>query len=149
MMDGHCYSGKHALLDFNENKDAGFVMSSDHLIYGASCGFRVLDDDGLAARVVSTVNHRGVFPTIFVDAWRHFSIDAEEIASLVYGYKVFGGFVTRIELQSDKRGRTVAKVWGGHEGIAVSKTRVNTGSTASALRLPIACSERVAKLFRR
>ena len=135
-MDGHFYSGRHMLLDFNEKTDAGFVMSSDHLIYGSSCGFRVLDEDDLAARIVVVTNQRGNFPTMFIDAWIHFSIDVEEIASLVYGNRVFGGIVTRIELQRDKRGSTITKVWGGYQGIVVSKTRMNTGSAASTFQYP-------------
>ena len=47
-MRGHFYSGKTCLLDFNEKSERGFVMASDDLVYGASCGFRVFDDEGLA-----------------------------------------------------------------------------------------------------
>ena len=137
-MDGHFYSGKHSLLDFNEKTDTGFVMSEDHLIYGASCGFRILDVDDLAAQVVKATNRRGDFITMFVQVWMHYSLDTEEIATLLYGERLFGGFVTRIELRSDERGRATAKVWGGHQGIAVSKNRPNTGSVASALWHPVA-----------
>ena len=97
---------------------------------GASCGFRVFDEDGLAARVVKAANRRGNFPNMYADVWMHFSLDTEEIASFLYGQWVFGGFVTRIELQQDKLGRAVAKVWGGYQGIAVSKIRSDTTSAS-------------------
>jgi len=147
-MDGILYSGERGLLDFEGKRDRRFVMSSDHLIYGPSCGFRVLDDEGLAERTVRTANRRGDFPAMFVEVWWHFSIDPEEIASLLYGERLFGGYVTRIELHGDKReeGR-VAVVWGGYEGIVVSRARKSSGTAASALGRPIALGGGIAEFF--
>ena len=132
-MDGNFYTGKDVLLDFNEESEQGFVMSSDDLIYGASCGFRVFDSEGLANEIVRTANKRKDFPSIYVEAWIHFSDDGSEIESLVYGEKVFSGFATRIELQKDDIRRNIAKVWGGHAGIVASKVGNNSGKAASVL----------------
>ena len=123
-------------------------MSSDHMIYGPSCGFRVLDDEGLAERTVRTANRRGDFPAMFVEVWWHFSIHPDEIASLLYGERLFGGYVTRIELRSDEREGRVAVVWAGYEGIAVSRDRANAGTAASALERPLAFGEGVADFLR-
>ena len=147
-MDGLFYSGERGLLDFNERTDQGFVMSSENLIYGASCGFRVLDEERLAAKLVDRANERGDFPVMPVTVWRHASVDVEEVASLVYGERVFAGYVTRIELRSDARGRVVATVWGGHEGITVSKARDDSHSAISAFGRRVAWGGEIAKLLR-
>ncbi len=148
-MDGKFYSGNEGLLDFNEESDQGFIMSQDDLIYGASCGFRVFDGEGLIHRIVMTANKRQDFLPHYVEAWIHFSDDAKEIESLLYRKMLFGGHVTRIELQKDANGRRIAKVWGGHEGIVVSKTRHNTGMAASVLGRPIISKiTHASKLFR-
>ena len=120
-MNGSFYTGKNRLLDFNEETDQGFVMNSEHLIFGASSGFRVPDCHGLASRTVRAVNKTRYFPSLHFDVWMHYSDDAKEIESLLYGLWMFSGFVTRIELQQDDRGRPIAKVWGGHAGIVASK----------------------------
>ena len=146
-MDGNLYNGKEILLDFNEEAEQGFVMSSDHLIYGASCGFRVFDSEGIASRIVRTANERQDFPSIHFDAWMHFSGDSSEIESLAYGEKVFSSFVTRLELQKDKLLRPVAKVWGGHAGIVASRTGSNSGKAASVLGRPMRLGARVTRLL--
>ena len=133
-MDRNQFTGKDVLLDFNEQKDRGFVMSSDHLIYGASCGFRVYDSEGSAGAIVKTVKEKQHFPPVYIDAWQHISDDAAEIESLIYGIWLFSGFATRIELQLDDRSRPIAKVWGGHKGIVVSKTSNNPNMAASVLK---------------
>ena len=122
-MNGNFYSGNKGLLSFNEESDREFIMNEDNPIYGASCGFRVFDSEGLIHRIVMTANKRQDFLPHFVEAWIHFSDDAKEIESLLYGKMLFGGYVTRIELQKDANGRRIAKVWGGHAGVVVSKTR--------------------------
>ena len=133
-MDGKRYEGENRLLDFNEKEDERpFVMSKDHLFYGASCGFRVYDGEGLAQNVVAGANATGDFPAIYCEAWLHFSEDAKEIQSLRYGEMVFGSHITRIELQEDTDGRKIAKVWGGYEGVAVSKARPDTMAAASVV----------------
>ena len=133
-MDGKLYDGKNRLLDFNEKDDRRpFVMNSDHLYYGASCGFRVFDAEGLAGKFVTAANARREFPAIYCEAWLHFSEDAKEIESLRYGKMVFGGHVTRIELQEDTNGRSIAKVWGGHEGLTASMSRPHTAAAASVV----------------
>ena len=147
-MDGNFYSGNEGILDFDEESDQGFMMSEDDLIYGAACGFRVFDSEDLAHKIVVTANQRQAFPPIFVEAWIHFSDNAKEIESLLYGEMLFGGHVTRIELQKDANGRRIAKVWGGHAGVVVSKTRHNTGTAASVLGRPISWSTRFNKLLR-
>ena len=148
-MDGNRYTGKNVLLDFDERTDQGSVMSIDHLIYGASCGFRVFDSEGLASRIVRIANERHDFPPIHFDTWMHFSDDVEEIESLVYGEKIFSGFTTRIELQKDVHRRLIAKVWGGHEGIVASKTGSNAGLAASVLGRPIPLGGRASQLLSR
>ena len=135
-MDGNHYPGKNVLLDFNELTDQGFVMSSEHVIYGASCGFRVCDSAGAAGRIVRTANKNRAFPAIYCEVWKHFSSDVEEIESGKYGMKLFAGLLTRIELQTEK-GRSVAKVWGGHRGIVVSKDAKNTNVAANAWDYPV------------
>ena len=136
-------------MDFDEESDQGFIMSQDDLIYGASCGFRVFDSEDLVHRIVMTANKRQDFLPHFAEAWIHFSDGAKEIESLLYGKMFFGGHVTRIELQKDANGRRIAKVWGGHAGIVVSKTRHNTGKAASVLGRPIISKiTYVSKLFR-
>ena len=133
-MDGKRYEGENRFLDFNEEKDERpFVMCKDHLLYGASCGFRVYDGEGLAQNVVAGANATGNFPAIYCEAWLHFSEDGKEIESLCYGKMVFAGHITRIELQEDADGRNIAKVWGGYEGVAVSKARPDTASAASVI----------------
>ena len=131
-MGGWFYSGKNRLLDFNEDSDRGFVMTSDDLIYGASCGFRIVDDECFAAGVVYRANAGDDFPPVFAEVWIHFSDEPDEIQSLLYGALEFGGLITRIELQECKGGKRIAKVWGGHQGIAVSKERKNMAKAASA-----------------
>ena len=149
IMNGKFYSGNEGLLSFNEESDREFIMNEDNLIYGASCGFRVFDSEGLIHRIVMTANKRQDFLPHFVEAWIHFSDDAKEIESLLYGKMLFGGHVTRIELQKDANGRRIAKVWGGHAGVVVSKTRHNTGTAASVLGRPIISKiTHVSKLFR-
>lgn len=148
-MDGNRYTGKDVLLDFDEQTDTGFMLSSDHLIYGASCGFRVFDSEGLASRIVGIANERHDFPPIHFDAWMHFSDDVAEIESLIYGENIFSGFATRIELQKDIRYRPIAKVWGGHEGISASKTSSNIGVATSALGRPIPLGEGISRLLSR
>lgn len=135
-MDGVHYTGDNLLLDFNEQSDRGFVMSSDHILYGASCGFRVFDGDGLVGRIVRYANAMGGFPAIRCDVWMHFSDDVMEVASLEYGKKLFAGFVTRLEVR-EKGGRPVATVWGGHQGIVASKNRGVGGMAASAWEYPV------------
>ena len=135
-MDGNHYPAKNVLLDFNELTDKGVVMSSDHVIYGASCGFRVFDSDGAAGRLVRTANKKRAFPAIYCEMWRHFSGEVEEIESGEYGVRLFAGLLTRIELQTE-RGRPVAKVWGGHRGIVVSKDARNTNVAANAWDYPV------------
>ena len=140
MMDGNRYRAEDLLLDFNNVAGAGgFVMNQDHLIYGASCGFRIVDSEGLAGKVIAKAHQNLVFPAIYCEVWWHFSEALEEIESLRYGLMMFGSFVTRIELQEDKSGRSVAMVWGGYEGIARSKTREDTSRAASVVnyRVPI------------
>lgn len=146
-MGGRFYSGQDRLLDFNQKSESGFVMTSDDLIYGASCGFRVYDDEGLASRVVETANARNDFPSVFAEVWTHLSDDPDEVRSLLYGEMAFGGHITRIELQADEDGRRVAKVWGGHEGIAVSKGSPPVAKAASALGRRISWGQRVAQLL--
>ena len=136
VMDGNHYPAKNVLLDFNELTDQGFVMSSDHVIYGASCGFRVLDSDGAARRVVRTANKKRAFPAIYCEVWKHFSDDLEEIESGEYGMKLFAGLLTRIELQKERE-QSVAKVWGGHRGIVVSKDSRSTNLAANAWDYPV------------
>ena len=135
-MNGSFYTGMNPLLDFNEETDQGFVMNSEHLIYGASSGFRVLDCEGLASRIVKAVNETRHFPSLHFDVWMHYSDDAEEIESLLYGSWMFSGFVTRIELQQDERRRPIAKVWGGHAGILASKVQPIAETAASVLVHP-------------
>lgn len=133
-MDGNRYEGQDRLLDFNEKEDERpFVMSRDHLFYGASCGFRVYDGEGLARYVVTGAKARGDFPAIYCEAWLHFSEDPKEIESLRYGMMVFGSHITRIELQEDAVGRRIAKIWGGYEGVAVSKSLPDTAAAASVV----------------
>ena len=132
-MRGHHYSGQHTILDFNGKSDKGFVMSSEHLIYGASSGFRIFDDDGFAGSIVRVVKERSYFPSVFFDAWVHFSCDAKEIESLRYGKWLFSGHATRIEMQSAECSRPVAKVWGGHRGVLVSKSRPVSKNLASVV----------------
>lgn len=146
-MGGRLYSGNRRLLDFNEKSEHGFVMTSDDLIYGASCGFRVVDDEGLASRVVDRANARNDFPPVFAEVWTHYSDDPTEVQSMLYGVMAFGGHITRIEIQVSEDGRRVAKVWGGYQGIAVSKERSTVGSAASALGRRISWSRRVAHLL--
>ena len=148
-MGGWFYSGKNRLLDFNEESDSGFVMTSDDLIYGASCGFRVVDDEGLAAGVVYRANARDDFPPMFAEVWTHFSDEPDEVQSLLYGKIDFGGFITRIELQESEGGKRIAKVWGGYQGIAVSKERTNMAKAASAVGLRVSLNRRVADSVRR
>lgn len=136
-MDRNHFTGKDLLLDFNECKDQGFVMTSDHLIYGASCGFRVYDSEGLAQAIVKTANEKQDFPLVYIDVWKHISDDAVEIESLVYGMWLFSSFATRIELQLDDYGNPVAKVWGGHKGIIASKTRNDSNTATSVLKQQI------------
>ena len=100
---------------------------------GASCCFRVFDNDGLIAGHVRRANRTGIFPEVYIQVWLHFSDDAREIDSMVYGDQLFGGFATRIELDNDARGSAVAKIWGGHEGIAASKLRVDAEASASVV----------------
>lgn len=135
-MDGVHYAGDDVLLDFNEESDRGFVMSSDHMLYGASCGFRVFDRDGLIQRIVRNTNAMNGFPAISCDVWVHFADDVSEIESLDYGKKLFAGFLTRIEVHGEEKW-PVAKVWGGHEGIVVSKRQEGFGMTASAWQYPV------------
>ena len=133
-MNGDRYDGEARLLDFNEKDDERpFVMCTDHLLYGASCGFRVYDGEGLARNVVTVAKATGEFPAIYCESWLHVSEDPAEIESLRYGALVFGGHITRIELQEDSAGRKIAKVWGGYEGVAVSKARPDTQSAASVV----------------
>ena len=146
-MDGNLYPGKEILLDFNEESERGFVMSSEHLIYGASCGFRIFDSEGIASRIVRRANERQDFPTIHFDAWIHFSDDSSEIERLVYGYKVFSGFATRIELQEDEHRCSIAKVWGGHAGIIASKTGSNSGKAASVVERLIPLDARFSRML--
>ena len=117
-------------------------MTSDDLIYGASCGFRVVDDEGLAAGVVDRANARDDFPLVFAEVWTHFSDDPDEVQNLLYGEMQFGGFITRIELQESEGGKRIAKVWGGYQGIAVSKERTNMEKAASAFGRRVADSAR-------
>ncbi|MDE0411243.1 MAG: hypothetical protein OXI37_03400 [Gammaproteobacteria bacterium] len=131
------FTGEDLLLDFDERKDQGFVMTSDHLIYGASCGFRVYDSEGLVQAIVKTANEKQDFPLIYIDVWKHISDDAAEIESLVYGIWLFSGFATRIELQLDDHGNPIAKVWGGHKGIVTSKTHNDSNVAASVLKKQI------------
>lgn len=133
-MDGKLYDGKNRLLDFNEKDDRRpFVMSSDDLYYGASCGFRVFDAEGLAGKFVTAAKARRELPAIYCEAWLHFSEDAKEIESLRFGKMIFGGHITRIELQVDTIGRRIAKVWGGYKGLMVSKSRPYTATAASVV----------------
>ncbi|MCY4645263.1 MAG: hypothetical protein OXE73_00025 [Gammaproteobacteria bacterium] len=135
-MDGNRYPSENVLLDFNELSHQGFVMSSDDVIYGASCRFRVCDSNEAVGRIVETANERRAFPVIYCEVWIHFSSDEEEIESLKYGMKRFAGLLTRIELQKE-RGSTVAKVWGGHRGIVVSKDAEDTNVAANAWDCPV------------
>lgn len=146
-MDGNLYSGKEILLDFNEESERGFVMNSEDLIYGASCGFRVFDSGGLASRIVKGANKREDFPSTYIEAWIHFSDDASEIESLVYGKKVFSGLATRIELQEDEHRCSIAKVWGGHAGIIASKTGSNSGKAASVVERLIPLDARFSRML--
>ena len=148
-LDGNRYDGKDRLLDFDEGElKEGIVMLKDDLIYGASCGFRALDKDGLARKVVDTANVRGDFPTIYCEAWMYLSDDAAEIEGGRYGEMLFGGYATRIEMQARTEGFEVAKVWGGHEGIAASRARPARKGTASALGRSLSWSRRMARLLR-
>ena len=148
-MDGKRYEGENLLLDFNEEEGTPpFVMSKDDLFYGASCGFRIFDAEGLARKVVTGANAKGDFPAIYCEAWLHFSKDAREIESLCYGEMVFGGHITRIELQEDTDGRNIAKIWGGHEGVVISKMRLDSVAAASVVGGRISWSRRVDKLLR-
>ena len=135
-MNGSFFSGMNTLLDFNEETDQGFVMNSEDLIYGASSGFRVLDYEGLASNIVRVVNETHRFPFLHFDVWMHYSQDAEEINSLLYGVWMFSGFVTRIESQEDERCRPIAKVWGGHAGVLASKIQPIAETAASVLAHP-------------
>ena len=149
MMGGNRYEGTSRLLHFNETEnDVGFVMSKDDLIFGASCGFRVLDGEGLARNAVVTANAKRGFPMIYCEAWMHFSDIAEEIESLRCGLMVFGGHVTRVELHSKPDGMEIAKVWGGHEGIVASRSRPDTNESASVLGRPLSWNRRVSRLLR-
>lgn len=146
-MDGYNYTEKNTLLDFNERTEKGFVMSSDHLIYGASCGFRVFDSENLASRIVNSASETQNFPPIRFEAWLHFSNDTKEIESLVYGDKVFSSYATRLEMQMDGHGRRIVKVWGGHEGIVVSKTYGNSDMVASVVERRISLRAHMPKLL--
>lgn len=138
-MHGNRYDGEARLLDFNEKDDVRpFVMRTDHLLYGASCGFRVYDDAGLARNVVTGAKATGAFPAIYCESWLHFSEDRKEIESLRYGEMVFGSHITRIELQEDSAGKKIAKVWGGYEGVAISKAKPDTPSAASVVARHVA-----------
>ena len=132
-VSGMAYTGEDVLLDFDGNSDKGFLWNRDDLHYGASCGFRVFDKDGFIDGQVRRADRTEIFPEVYIEAWVHFSVDVEEIESMVYCDQVFGGFGTRIEMGRDERGIAVAKVWGGHEGIAVSKLRANTPGSASVV----------------
>lgn len=136
-INGTGYTGKAVLLDFDGKSSKGFVWSSDDLYYGASCGFRVLDEDDLIRRQVQKANRTGIFPEVYIRVWLHFSDDAGEIHSGVYGDQLFAGFATRIEMQTEDKGTAVAKVWGGHEGIVISRTAPNSNSATSVVRRPI------------
>lgn len=147
-MDGNRYEETNRLLHFEEeNEDAGFVMSRDDRRYGASCGFRVMDNEGLARNTVATANTKREFPTIWCEAWVHFSDIVDEIESLRYGLMVFGGHLTRVELHSKPDGVEMAKVWGGHEGIVTSRARPDLNESASALGRPLSWSRRVSRLI--
>ena len=146
-MDGNLYPGKEILLDFNEESERGFVMNSEDLIYGASCGFRVFDSERLASGIVARANKRQDFPSTYIEAWIHFSDDISEIESLVYGKKVFSGFATRIELQKDAHRCSIAKVWGGHAGIVASKTGINSGNAASVRERLLPLNARFSRLL--
>ena len=132
-MRGCHYSGKHLLLDFNEKSERGFVMSSEHIIYGASSGIRIFDDEGFARRLVRVTKERSYFPSMFFNTWMHFSCDAAEIESLRYGKWTFSGHATRIEIQTDESSRPVAKIWGGHQGVIVSKAQGVNKAAASVV----------------
>ena len=108
-------------------------MSSEHIIYGASSGFRMLDDDGFARRLVRAANERSYFPSVFFNTWIHFSCDAGEIESLRYGKWMFSGHATRIEIQTDESSRPIAKIWGGHQGVIVSKSQGVNKAAASVV----------------
>ncbi len=149
-MQRNRYEAGNQLLDFNEGEGEHlFVMREDDGHYGASCGFRVLDDEGLAQKVVRRANTSKEFPVIYCEAWWHVSTDAKETESLRYGMMIFGGCVTRVELQEDTNGKQVAKIWGGHEGVAVSKARPPTTAAASAVECRITWKRRTDRLFRR
>ncbi len=59
--------------------------------------------------------------------------DAKEIESQRYGLLVFGGYMTRIELQEDLDRGEIAKTWGGYEGVAISNTQKETLTAASVV----------------
>lgn len=135
-MDGGFYNADdNVLLNFDE--DSGFVMSSANLIYGASCGFRLFDKEGLARRAVLKSKEGGYFESCYFEVWLHFSEDAKEIESLVYGEKIFSGHATRIELQYDEKNRNIAKVWGGHQGIVASDPSKDDPSVVASVAGPV------------
>ena len=139
-MHGTAYTGRDALLDFNGNSGKGFVWTSDNLYYGASCGFRVFDEDDVIQGHVQKANRTGVFPRVYIRVWLHFSEDCDEINSGVYGDLLFDGLATRVEIQSENEDKPVAKVWGGHEGIVVSRSAPISDASASVIQQPIAWS---------
>ncbi len=147
MIDGNCYGADQRLLQF-EDTGGGFVTSSDHYVYGASCRFHVPDGEGLVRQTVDRANERRDFPIIHCEAWMHFSEDAKEIEGMRYGVMAFGGHVTRLELRRDANSGRSAKVWGGHEGVVLAKSRPDTATTASVVGRPLSWSSRVDKLLR-
>lgn len=149
-MDGNLYRAEDRLLEFEDGGEGDrFLENSDHLIYGASCGFHIPDGEGLARQAVARANERRDFPAIYCEAWLHFSDEADEIKSMLYGMMVFGGHATRIELRNDADGGRSAMVWGGHDGVVLAKSKPDTRTTASVLGRPLSWSGRVDRLLGR
>ena len=139
-MNGTVYTGKDVLLNFDGNSNKGFVWSNDNLHSGASCGFRVFDQDNLIGEHLRKANRAGIFPEVYIRAWLHFSDDADEIHSGIYGHQIFAGFATRIEMHRDEKGTAIAKVWGGYEGISISRMAPDSDTSTSVVRWPMARS---------
>ena len=139
-MHGTAYTGKDALLDFDGKSGKGFVWSSDDLYYGASCGLRVFDEDDLIGGHVRKANRTGIFPEVYIRVWLHFSEDAGEIHSGVTAINSSLGLPLESRSQSEDEGKAVAKVWGGHEGIVITRTAPNSDASASVIRRPMARS---------